>query len=161
MVDIQTVSIAIASASVVAGVAYYAFQIRHQTKVRQTDITFRLYSQVCTKEFMEAAHGFLSTEYKDYDDFVKRYGDYFSKKPVPIAFNIVGMFHEGIGVLLHRKLVDVDLIWELFAVRMYWEKMKPIVEGLRKQFNQPNLYEWFEYLYNEVKKREQQASKKA
>jgi len=32
MVDIQTVSIVIASASVVAGVIYYAFQIRHRPK---------------------------------------------------------------------------------------------------------------------------------
>ena len=56
---------------------------------------------------------------------------------------------------MHRKLVDVDLIRELFAVRMSWEKMKPIAEGLRKQFNEPHLYEWFEYLYNEVRKREQ------
>ena len=92
MVDIQTISIAIASAGVFAAAVYYIIQIRHQTKVRQTDLTFRLYSQVCTKEFQEAAHRFLSTEYKDYDDFVKRYGDYFSEKPVPIAFGMVGMF---------------------------------------------------------------------
>jgi hypothetical protein len=32
----------------------------------------------------------------------------------------------------------------------------------RKQLNAPTAYEWFEYLYNEMKKREQQkASKKA
>jgi len=30
MVDIQTISIAIASAGVVAGIVYYAFQVRHQ-----------------------------------------------------------------------------------------------------------------------------------
>jgi len=33
--------------------------------------------------------------------------------------------------------------------------MKPIAEGMRKQYNQPDWYEWFEYLYNEMKKREQ------
>jgi len=35
---LQTVSIAIASASVVAGVVYYALQLRHQTKMRKTSI---------------------------------------------------------------------------------------------------------------------------
>ena len=51
MVDIQTVSIAIASASVVAGVVYYALQLRHQAKARQdmvkarhADVFMRLYS---------------------------------------------------------------------------------------------------------------------
>jgi len=43
MVDVQTVSIVIASASVVAGVVYYALQIRHQAKMRQTDFIVRLY----------------------------------------------------------------------------------------------------------------------
>jgi len=33
MVDIQTASITVASASVVAGVIYYALQIRHQNRV--------------------------------------------------------------------------------------------------------------------------------
>jgi len=37
MVDVQTVSIVVASASVVAWIIYYAFQVRHQSKVRQTD----------------------------------------------------------------------------------------------------------------------------
>ena len=82
MVDIlllQTISIAIASAGVFVAAVYYIFQLRHQSKVRETDITFRLYSQVCTKEFQDATHRFMSAEYKDYNDFVKRYGDVFLK----------------------------------------------------------------------------------
>jgi len=50
-VDVQTVSIAIASASVVVGVVYYALQLRHQAKARQdmvkarhADVFMRLYS---------------------------------------------------------------------------------------------------------------------
>ena len=42
MVDIQTLSIAIASVSVVVGIIYYSFQIRNQTKARQTDLVMRL-----------------------------------------------------------------------------------------------------------------------
>jgi LPS sulfotransferase NodH len=33
--------------------------------------------------------------------------------------------------------------------------MKPMTEALRKYFNRPQMAEWFEYLYNEMKKREQ------
>lgn len=49
MVDVQTISVAIASASVVAGVIYYSLQVRHQNlqiqqqnKMRQTDLVIRL-----------------------------------------------------------------------------------------------------------------------
>jgi hypothetical protein len=61
MVDIQTISIAIASTSVVAGVVYYALQLRHQArtrqdmvKTRQADLLMRLYLTYGSKEFQEA-----------------------------------------------------------------------------------------------------------
>jgi len=33
--------------------------------------------------------------------------------------------------------------------------LKPWVEETRRRANNPKIYEWFEYLYNEMKKREQ------
>jgi hypothetical protein len=45
VVDIQTLSVIVASASVVAGIVYYAVQFRHQTRIRQTDLLLRLYTQ--------------------------------------------------------------------------------------------------------------------
>jgi len=34
------------------------------------------------------------------------------------------------------------------------EQGEPFVEGVREQFNQPTMYEEFEYLYNQIRKRE-------
>ena len=73
MVDIQTISIAIASASVVAGVVYYALQLRHQTKMRQTDLVMRLYSTYSSKEFLEAYTKFMTMEFEDFNDYKKKY----------------------------------------------------------------------------------------
>jgi hypothetical protein len=36
-----------------------------------------------------------------------------------------------------------------------WLKMKDITLEIRKIRNRPTILEWFEYLYNEMKKREQ------
>jgi len=44
MVDVQTVSIAVASAGVFAAAIYYILQLKHQSKVRQTDLLVRLFS---------------------------------------------------------------------------------------------------------------------
>ena len=67
-----------------------------------------------------------------------------------------GLFSEGVGVLLHRKLVDISLVDDLFSgpIKMAWE-MKPITDDTRKQLSQPQYAEWAEYLYNEMPKREQ------
>jgi hypothetical protein len=156
MVDIQTISIAIASASVVAGVIYYAFQIRLQAKLRQTDLVTRLSYDISTnKEFLEAFVDALEVEFRDYDDFVKRYGKPISRNQVPMSFMMMGNFFEQIGVLFRNGLIDASLVSQLFPIDIVWEKMKPLVEGMRKEYHNPGFFEWFEYLYNEMKKREQ------
>jgi hypothetical protein len=77
MVDVQTVSIAIASASVVVEVVYYVFQIRHQTKLREADLLLRLNSAMfANKEFLKDLWKIWDLDYKDYDDFNKKYGSH-------------------------------------------------------------------------------------
>ena len=156
MVDIQTVSIAIASAGVVAGIVYYAFQVRHQTKIRQTDLIMRLHSQACNKEFVEAYQKISNLKFNDYNDFVEKYGSLYAEGPEQTAIIMCAMFMEGIGVLLHRKLVDIEAIRELFPIESGWSKIGPLVISYRKQHGTPATYKWFEYLYNETKKREQE-----
>jgi hypothetical protein len=59
VVDIQTVSIAIASASVVAGIVYYAFQLRHQSKIREMDAIVRMNPSVLTFQQHQNRFSFL------------------------------------------------------------------------------------------------------
>ena len=159
MVDIlllQTVSIAIASAGVFAAAIYYIVQIRHQTRTRDLDIVNRLSSFILSKECQEAHTQVWGMKFVDYEDFKKKYGSFFSgpfSTPIHMAFGV----YEQLGVLCHRKLADINLLTDLFGGIYLWEKVaKPIAEGLRKEIDNPRQYEWFEYYYNELKKREQQ-----
>jgi len=74
MVDISAVSIAIASAGVFIAAIYYIFQIRNQTRIRQTDLITRLYSLVISKEFLEAWEKVRDREIKNYSDYKEKYG---------------------------------------------------------------------------------------
>ena len=155
MVDIQTVSIAIGSASVVAGVIYYALQLRLQTKTRKTDAFWRVYQSFNSKEFIEAQFKVWNLDFKDYNDFLKKYGPTFAESPVATAIAIVCNLYEGAGALLYRGLVDHESVSEIPS-RMVWRKVKPIVEGARKEYNFPALCSRFECLCNEMKKYQQQ-----
>ena len=159
MVDIQTVSIAIASASVTIAAIYYALQIRNQTKIRHTDLTMRLNSWWATEETVKQWLRTMDLEFKDFNDFTKKYGLPFSEKPEHIAVLTTVDHFDAMGYLLHKKMIDFGLV-ELLPTFATWEKMKPVVEGLRERSSRP-LLTWFEYLYNETKKRGQQASKTA
>lgn len=151
MVDIQTVSIVIASAGVFAAAIYYILQIRHQRKMRQTDLVLRLYATFGSSEFQERWTEFIKGDYKDYKDFVKKYS--IRSNPAPEST----WLFEALGVLLKNKLIDISLVDDLFTgpSKWFWEKLKPIAEDTRKQSNYPQYAEHIEYLYNEMKKREQ------
>ena len=161
MVDIQTFSIAVASAGVFIAAVYYIFQIRHQTRLRQTDLVMRLYSTFASEDHRTAGKKVIWITYKDYDDYVKKYGAPNSEEPIPTAVDTVLYFYEEVGVLLSKKLVDIDLIDQLFGynIMLVGAKVMPILEEGRKRLNVPRFWTNFEYLYNEMKKYEQRGMK--
>jgi hypothetical protein len=160
MVDVPTISIVVASASVVAGVIYYFLQIQHQKKMRQTDLVMRLYDRFSSNEFQDAwaKARKRGREYEiidDMDEVEEKVGGF-------REFNQVSLFFEGVGILLKRKIVDKAMIEDLFggAVERAWENLKAgIIKG-RKQYGDPTIYYYFEYLYDEMKKEEQQPASK-
>ena len=158
MVDIlllQTVSILVTSAGLLIAALYYVLQIRQQTRMRQMDLMMRLYLTWDSEDMKRALQDVFALEFKDYDDFIKRYG---LKSQAYVAFDRVAWFMNGVGFLVHEGFVNIKLVLGLFHPQGWitmWEKLKPIVEGVRKTFGFPESYAWFEYLYTEVKKRQQ------
>ena len=154
MVDIQTVSILIASASVVAGIIYYSLQIRSQTRARQTDLTVRIYSLMINREWLDAWDKvFNSTsDMTDWESYRKKHGS--------SDWNIVYLTFELFGILVQDKLVNIDLFERTGHdhVVFLWEKMKPMIEDARKTLGLRQVGVGTEYLYNEMKKREQKGA---
>jgi hypothetical protein len=156
MLDIPSISAIAAALGVLVGVVIAVVELRNLVKQRHTDLVTRLSSDIAlNRESLEAFVDIVEAEFEDYDDFVKRYGKFISKNQVPMSFMMMGNFYEQIGVLLRNKLIDASLVDQLFPVSIIWEKTKPLVEGMRKEYHDPGFFEWFEYLYNEMKKREQ------
>jgi len=149
MVDLTSISAILAAIGVFVGVVFAILQLRDLVKTRQTDLVMRLYSIFGSKEFLREFTRIWKTKYENYEDFVKK-EDLFAPE--------AGMFFEGLGVLLHRKLIDIGLVDDLFSgpINMFWERSKPIAEDARRQLDQPQYGEWFEYLYTELQRREQQ-----
>jgi len=165
MVGITEISAIVAAAGVLVGVVYYILDMRNQTKLRQTDMVMRLYSAWQSKELSDATLKVWNLEFKDYNDFVKKYGPFSSETEVYSAFRMVCNFFESVGILLCEKLVGVEMVARLFCLPTIttWEKVQLIVEGARRALGSqrgPLFFEDFEYLYNEMKKREQQLASK-
>jgi hypothetical protein len=155
MVDITEISAMVAAAGVMIGVVYYILDIRHQRtmrqieiETRQTDLLVRLFSTIMSKDWLEAWEKVRDRETLDYDDYKEKYG--------LVEANEIYVYLDQLGRLLQKGLIDLDLLpLETGQISIMWEKMEPILEGSRKKFNEPKLGQGFEYLYNEMKKREQ------
>lgn len=160
MLDIPSISAIVAAAGVLIGVVLAVLQLRDFVKDRHTDLAIRMnpWLNVSGTELTDAMYKVWSLEYEDYDDFVQKYGSPISDKPEQKALHRVLNYFEGIGMLLKRNLMDTDFAWDLFGSSYFlaWEKVKPVVEGIRKQSGVADASSFFEYLYNEMKKKEQQ-----
>jgi len=155
MVDITEISAMVAAAGVLVGVVWYILDMKNQTRLRQTDLVMRLYAVFATEKFQKEMFTLMTdTEINDYNTFRKKYA---------VNMAPTGLFFHEVGVLLSKKLADIGLISNLFgplAIGL-WEKSKPITEDARKQLNSPGFGSGFEYLYKELQKRQQLASKTA
>jgi hypothetical protein len=155
MADIQTVSIAIASVGVFVAAIYYILQIRHQNRMRNLDLFMRLYSTWGSADMLDAHRRFMLIKVDNYDSFVKNYGQVMETKQIYSDIDRVGWFFNLMGFLVKENIVNIELVDELvgYLAIKNWDTIKPLVDGWRKQYNIPASYHWFEYLYNEMKKR--------
>jgi|GEM_PF-992015 len=158
MIDVQTIGVLIAAASVVIGVMNSVLMSRREDRrnqltleTRQAQLFMQIYQQFNSKEFMTQYNDIIQNwSWADFDDFIQKYAsdiDTFS------SLSSVGTFFEGIGVLVKRGLVDPGLVDDLMSghTMQSWEKLQPFyIEG-RRRWNWPQLGEWWEYLYNEIK----------
>jgi hypothetical protein len=147
--DIASVTGMIAAVGVIVGVVFTVVELRNLVRQRQTDLAMRLYQHFGTKEFMNSWWQVTTREAKDYDEYVEKYGG--------VDLLQVGVFFEGIGILLHRELIDITMARDLFSesIKLIWEKNEAILKEMVKQRNIPEAWQWFEYLYNKVQKPEQ------
>jgi hypothetical protein len=132
MVDLQTLSVMLASASVMAGVVYYTLQLRHQIKQRQTDLLVRLFSMSLSRDFAEAWEKFAQSETLDFWAYHDKYGF--------VEVDLVFWFLEQLGRLLQQRLIEIDQLPIPYGqIKVTWEKLKPIMEGARKTWNEPRI----------------------
>jgi len=159
MVDITEISAIVAAAGVLVGVVYNILDMRNQSRMRQTDLIMRLYSTIISREFVENDVSIFKQEVNDLEGFKSKYGSFlkFMESPDYVPFMQDAEFFEGVGILLHKKLINIELVDDLFSTPIItiWEKTLPMTKALRGYFKRPQLSEWFEYLYNEMKKREE------
>ncbi len=142
------ISVILAASGVIFAVVYYFFYLRNVTKVRKSDTFMRLFTHINSDAFQDADMLLQYAEFSNYADFEKQYGPFSARKPIHKAVRIIAIYFEALGMLMYRKLIDEQMVWDTFQIKHRWEKIAPVIKQLRKELNEPRYIEWFEYLYN-------------
>ena len=139
---------------------YYVFNMRATLQTRQAQLFMQSFNLWLWQGYADKLVELLLTQqWSDFDDWREKYGGL--KNPAGAsAYFTLDTYFEGIGTLVKRKLIDPHLVDDLMGsdIIMYWKKMRPVAEGLRKQEGLATWAENSEYLYDEMRKiyREQQ-----
>jgi len=145
------------TAGILVGIVYYITIMRNsqrsqqmQLETREAQLMMQLWQSYM--ELREQSYFWrLELEYEDFDDFWDRYGydPSFWMKYGPI----IG-WYENLGVLVKEGLFDMRLIALSYAgaTRQLWEKLEPLMDGLKEKHNYPRLYSETEWLCKELMK---------
>jgi len=162
MVDLETVLTYLTLISVPVGIFYYIMTLNNtrknqqqQLETRQAHLFMTLYETARSREFRRQYYALtMQQTWNSYEEYLEKYGptsnmDVFSDHGALIEY------FDGIGVLLKKDLVDLEMVKELLFTMIVktWEKLGPVIIEARKiDVARSELYKNFEYLYNEVTK---------
>ena len=141
--DIPTISAVVVAAGVFIGLVFTLLELRHLARTRKTDVIMRIYDRFSSKEMVEAISSIGQLRYQ-------------SGKPLPFE-NMTGVVQvstlfEGLGVLLEKGLIEMELVDSLFGPSLdtLWEPIRPFIIKARESLKQPFMFSHFEYLHDRL-----------
>jgi len=153
LATLQAISYIMGSLGVFAAALYYILNIQSNRRnqelalkaqqetleTRQAQLFMQLYSIYDSREFLiDYTDVCWKHEYSDLDDWMKKYHP--QKDPQAYAsFMRLGRFYEGVGILVEKKLISLDLVLELMseAILFSWDRLKVYAYGQRELTNMP------------------------
>ena len=155
------------TAGILVGIIYYLTIMRNQQKTmeltlkaqehtleaRQTQIFMQLYQQLNSEDTHKSWADLMNLEISDYDDYLHKYDSSINTAHYAKRTHI-WYIYDTIGELLRQGIIEPDLVHRLslsIMVVPMWEKWGDIIRANRMRESAPDLWDGFEYLYDELK----------
>ena len=127
-----------------------------QLETRQVQLFMNINETRGSPEFQKLFYRVtFMDEWKDIDDYFAKFGpennlDAYSEH------SFMWQRFDSLGFLLKKNVIDLSYFDDLLkaSVIAAWDKFEPVINATRKRTGQPNLWNQFEYLANEIKRRE-------
>ena len=166
MVSLEVVAILLSGISISASLFYYANVLRNTSKSQQIQQETRQTSTyIQTIGFRDAnfmkAYGdvFYFQKYDDYEDWMKKYHPTGKEwkdeyKDSWANFFAIGNTFQSTGLLVSQGIISPEMVFEQEGelIMSLWERMGPLIVGLRRDGQSRMFFSYYESLYDEMKK---------
>lgn len=153
LVVLQSLSYTAGAISVVLGIIYYAINLREQRRNARITLANSLTQKMETYEFHRTYAELTYYEWKDYDDYEKKYGsdnnlDSYAKRLS------IWRFYNSLGNMLKNNMIDADVLYDHGGDGsiVIYGKFEPIIHATRKVYSAGDWMRGFEYLSDEMLK---------
>lgn len=128
---------------VCAGLLFAFFELAHYRRQRREMAAIELVHSFQNPRFSDSLlivlsmpDGLDAVALRDHDERFER------------AAMELSLTLESVGIMVHRRIVSLDVVWELMGgvFLTAWRKMRPWVDDMREQQGNPKFDEWMQWL---------------
>jgi len=132
---------------VVGGFAFAIIQLTHFRAQRRDTAALELARSVQNPEFAHAMRLILSLPTGLSADELRAKGSQYED-----AAMLVSLTLESVGIMIHRRIVSIDMVWELMGgvVLEIWERIELWVRDIRRAHEREKFDEWIEWLVHQL-----------
>jgi hypothetical protein len=123
-----------------------AMQLKQNNELSTVDLVMKIYDLANSMEVQRSWHTVIDTDISSFEEFEGLPED------KQLAFHQMASLFESIGLLVEKGFVKIELVDDMFATELAWERLEPFVQGMRSRFASEEYYVWFEKLYLRLRK---------
>jgi hypothetical protein len=121
-----------------------ALQLKQNYELSTVDLITKIYDFANSLEVQRSWNTVLSEEVRSYEDFERL------PEEKQLAFHQIASLFESVGLLVEKGFVKPELVDDMFATGLAWERLGPFVKGMRTKYKSEDYYVWTEKLYERL-----------
>lgn len=132
---------------VVGGFAFALIQLAHFRAQRRDRAALELARSVQNPEFAHALRLILSLPTGVSAEELRAKGSQYED-----AAMLVSLTLESVGIMIHRRIVSIDMVWELMGgvILETWDRIELWVRDTRRAHEREKFDEWIEWLVHQL-----------
>lgn len=159
MIQIEYLPIVLTGIGIIVSILYYTSVLRNANETqkraletRRAQLFMNLYNNYGL-EHRNATLAVRAAHWADFDDFWENYSAV-NNREFSDHVGVLWRYFTGIAVMLQQNYLDIEIVEPICGgyVLEFWEKMSPVMGGIREKWNAPRAFAEAEYLYNELSK---------